>query len=151
MIYFLDTSALLKRYVEEEGSGYIRQLLAHPQLSFHQSFLTPLETTSALYRRHRAGLLSIEELTQILNAYTVHTRDQYVTILHSDSLMIQAAALIGQHPLRTLDAIQLAAALSLRTSLAEDAPSLTFLSADERLLTVARREHLLTDNPNNHL
>lgn len=151
MIYFLDTSALLKRYVEEEGSEHVRQLLTRTQLSFHQSFLTPLETTSALYRRHRAGLLSTEELTQVLNAYMAHTRDQYVTILHSDVLMTKAAVLIAQHPLRTLDAIQLAAALSLRTSLAEDAPSLTFLSADERLLTIARHERLLTDNPNNHL
>jgi predicted nucleic acid-binding protein len=64
MIYFLDTTALLKRYVEEEGSEYIRRLLTRSQHSFHQSFLTPLETTSALYRRYRVGLLSAEELSQ---------------------------------------------------------------------------------------
>jgi hypothetical protein len=64
--------------------------------------------------------------------------------------MIQAAALIAQHPLGTLDAVQLAAALSLRTSLAEDTFSLIFLSADERFLSIARRERLLTDNPNDH-
>lgn len=150
MIYFLDTSALVKRYVEEEGSAYIRQLLAYSQHSFHQSFLTPLETTSALYRRHRAGLLSTVELIQVLNAYTAHTRDQYATILHSDSLMTQSAALIAQHPLRALDAVQLAAVLSLRTLLAEDAPSLIFLSSDDRLLGIARQEQLLTDNPNDH-
>jgi len=150
VIYFLDTSALLKRYVAEEGSEYIRRRLGLPHLSFHQSFLTPLEVTSALYRQHRAGLLSAEELTQVLNAYTVHTREQYATIPHSNHLMSQAAALIVRHPLRTLDAIQLAAALSLRTSLPGDAPPFTFLSADDRLVAVARREHLLTDNPNDH-
>ncbi len=102
MIYFLDTSALLKRYVEEEGSEYIRQLLTRPDLSFHQSFLTPLEMTSALYRRHRGGLLSNQELVDS-NAYTAHTQDRYATILHSNSLMTLAASLIARHPLRTLD------------------------------------------------
>ena len=150
MIYFLDTSALLKRYIEEKGSAYIRRLLALSHESFHQSFLTPLELTSAVYRQHRAGLLSHEELTQLLNAYRVHTREQYATILHSDSLMSQAATLITQHPLRTLDAIQLAAALNLRTSLPVNAPPFTFLSADDRLVAVARREHLLVENPNDH-
>lgn len=150
MIYFLDTSALLKRYVEEKGSEHVRQLLTRPDLSFHQSFLTPLEMTSALYRRHRAGLLSNPELIQILNAYTAHTQDRYATILHSDRLMNLAAALIARRPLRTLDAIQLAAALTLQSTFPPDASPLTFVSADERLIAVARLENLLTDNPNTH-
>ena len=150
MIYFLDTSALLKRYVEEEGSEYIRQLLERPDLSFHQSFLTPLEMTSALYRRHRSGLLSNQELVQILNAYTTHTQDRYATILHSNSLMTLAASLIARHPLRTLDTIQLAAALTLQSTFPQDASPLTFVSADDRLIAVAQQEHLLAENPNNH-
>ena len=150
MIYFLDTSALLKRYVEESGSAYIRRLLRLAHLSFHQSFLTALEVTSALYRQHRTGLLSTEELTRVLRAYTIHTRDQYVTIPHSDSLMSQAAALIARHPLRALDAVQLAAALGLRAASPADISPLTFLSADARLVAVARREHLLAENPNEH-
>ena len=150
MIYFLDTSALLKRYVEEEGSQYIRQLLTRSDFSFHQSFLTPLEITSALYRRHRAGLLSNPELTQILNAYTAHTQDRYATILHSDQLMHLAATLLARHPLRSLDAIQLAAALTLQSTFPPNASPFTFVSADDRLLTVARLENLLADNPNTH-
>jgi predicted nucleic acid-binding protein len=150
MIYFLDTSALLKRYVEEEGSTYIRQLLTRPDLSFHQSFLTPLDMTSALYRRHRAGFLSNPELIQILNAYTAHTQDRYATILHSDKLMNLAATLIACHPLRSLEAIQLAAALTLQSTFPPNASPFTFVSADDRLLAIAQLENLLTDNPNAH-
>lgn len=148
MMYFLDTSALLKRYVEEIGSDYIRQLLTRTDLSFHQSFLTPLEMTSALYRRHRSGQLSNPELVQILNAYTAHTQDRYGTVLHSTHLMNLAASLIARHPLRTLDAIQLAAALTLRSTLPLDASILTFVSADDRLIAIARLENFPTDNPN---
>jgi len=150
MIYFLATSALLKRYVEEEGSAYIRLLLTRPDLSFHQSFLTPLEITSALYRRHREKLLSNPELTQILHAYTVHTQTRYGTVLHSNSLMQLAATLIARHPLRSLDAIQLAAALTLQSTFPPDGVPFSFVSADDRLLTVARLENLLTENPNSH-
>jgi uncharacterized protein len=106
--------------------------------------------TSALYRRHRSGLLSNPELVQILNAYTAHTQDHYATILHSTSLMTLAASLIARHPLRTLDAIQLAAALTLQSTFPPDASPLTFVSADDRLTAVARLESFPTDNPNAH-
>jgi hypothetical protein len=103
-----------------------------------------------LYRWHRAGLLSNPELIQILNAYTAHTQDRYATILHSDQLMHLAATLIARHPLRSLDAIQLGAALTLQSTFPPNASPLTFVSADDRLLAVTQLESLLTDNPNTH-
>jgi predicted nucleic acid-binding protein len=50
VIYFADTSALVKRYVNEVGSGYIRNLLMAADNIFYQSFLTPLEIISTFYR-----------------------------------------------------------------------------------------------------
>ena len=150
MIYLGDTSALIKRYVDEVGSGYVRSLVAIPDIAFHQSFLTPLEMASAFYRQHRAGLLSVEELTLVLKAYAVHAREEYALIHYSENLMDTAAALIARHPLRTLDALQLSAVLVLRASLPTGAPPFTFLSADGRLVAIARREHLLAENPNDH-
>ena len=150
MIYFADTSALVKRYVNEVGSEYVRTLVAAADIILYQSFLTPLEITSTFYRRHRMNELSTEGLTLVLQAYTVHSHKEYALIPYSEDLMNKAATLIARHPLRTLDAIQLAAALGLRTSLPGDAPPFTFLSADDRLVAVARREHLLAENPNDH-
>jgi predicted nucleic acid-binding protein len=51
VIYFLDTSALAKRYLTEKGSNRMRRLLEHKDDGFYQGFLTPLEIASALYRR----------------------------------------------------------------------------------------------------
>ena len=150
MIYFADTSALVKRYIDEVGSGYVRSLLVAPDHIFYQSFLTPLEITSTFYRQHRTHALSAEELTLVLQAYTTHSHEEYALIPYSEDLMNTAAALIARHPLRTLDAIQLAAALSLRAALPAGAPPIIFLSADDRLMAVARREHLLAENPNDH-
>lgn len=150
MIYFVDTSALVKRYVDETGSGYVRNLVTVADHVFYQSFLSPLEISSAFYRRHRMGELSSEELTLALQAYVDHSHKEYILIPYSEALLNTAGTLLARYPLRTLDAIQFAAALSLRISLAEAALSLMFLSADERLLGIARQEQLLTDNPNDH-
>ena len=147
MIYLLYTSALVKRYLNEAGSAYIRRLFQTPSIIFYQTFLTPLELTSALYRRYRDGKIPTEELSFLLKSYAIHSHEEYLLIPHSDSLIDTAATLIARHPLRALDAIQLASAFQLRDSLPPDAPSLNFLSADGRLVAAARQEHLQAENP----
>ncbi|MGH7960783.1 MAG: type II toxin-antitoxin system VapC family toxin [Candidatus Binatia bacterium] len=151
MIYFADTSALVKRYLNEVGSAYIHKLVATPDNVFYQSFLIPLEMASAFYRRQRMGELSAEELTLVLQAYAAHSHREYALIPHSEMLLNTAGTLIARHPLRALDAIQLAAAFSLRNSSPAGTPPFAFLSADDRLITVARHDHLLAENPNDHL
>jgi hypothetical protein len=94
--------------------------------------------------------LSAEELTLVLQAYTGHSHKEYALIPYSETLLNTAGAPIARHPLRALDAIQLAAALNLRSTFPAGAQPLTFLSADDRLIAVARHEHLLNDNPNDH-
>ncbi|MGH7774622.1 MAG: type II toxin-antitoxin system VapC family toxin [Candidatus Binatia bacterium] len=147
MIFFLDTSTLIKRYLHEKGSAYIRRLFQTNGAIFHQTFLAPLEMTSAFYRQHRGGQISIEELSFLLRSYAAHSHRDYLLIPHSESLMDMAEALISRHPLRSLDAIQLASALALRNSLPAEAPPLIFLAADERLNEAARQEHLQAVNP----
>jgi len=147
VIFFLDTSALIKRYLHEKGSAYMRRLFHIGDAIFYQTFLAPLEMTSAFYRRHRGSQISIEELSFLLGSYAAHSHRDYLLIPHSESLMDMAEALISRHPLRSLDAIQLASALGLRNTLPANAPLLTFLSADDRLVTAARQEHLRALNP----
>ena len=147
MIYFLDTSALAKRYLAERGSLRIRRLLERKEDIFYQSFLTPLEVASALYRRLRAREISTAELSFLLRAYVAHSHEDYLLLSYSDALMDRASTLIAHHVLRALDAVQLASALELRDSLPAEAHLLTFLSADDGLLDAARQEHLQAENP----
>jgi predicted nucleic acid-binding protein len=147
VIYFLDTSALAKRYLTEKGSNRIRRLLQRKEHVFYQSFLTPLEVASALYRRLRSNDISSDELSLLLRAYVTHCHRDYLLIPYSDALCNRASALIARHVLRALDALQLSSALELRDRLAVETLSLTFLSADDRLLETARREHLQVENP----
>jgi len=147
VIYFLDTSALAKRYLAERGSLRIRRLLERKEDIFYQSFLTPLEVASALYRRLRAREISTAELSFLLRAYVAHSHEDYLLLSYSDALMDRASTLIAHHVLRALDAVQLASALELRDSLPTEAHPLTFLTANDGLLDAARQEHLQAENP----
>jgi uncharacterized protein len=147
VIYFLDTSALAKRYLAERGSNRVRRLLERKDNISYQTFLTPLEVASALYRRLRSQEISAAELSFVLRAYVTHSHEDYLLLPYSDALIDRASALIARHVLRALDALQLASAVELRDSLPAELHPLTVLSADERLLEAAREEHLQAENP----
>ncbi|HEY7168447.1 MAG TPA: type II toxin-antitoxin system VapC family toxin [Candidatus Binatia bacterium] len=147
MIVFCDTSAIVKRYLHETGSNRVRHLLQRPDTIPCQAFVSSLEITSAFYRRHRSGEISLEDLSILLRSYGIHSREEYLFIPYSQSLVNVAQALISRHPLRALDSLQLASAMHLRAELPDAAPPLVFVSADDRLIQAAAQEHLRTENP----
>ncbi len=55
-LWFGDTSALIKRYVREPGSDWIRNDVVKDEIIIAQ--ITPIEITAALGRRYRQGVLS---------------------------------------------------------------------------------------------
>jgi predicted nucleic acid-binding protein len=147
VIFFFDTSALIKRYLHEKGSARVRHLFQTGGAIFYQTFLTPLEMSSAFYRQHRDGRMSVEQLAVLLRSYAAHAHRDYLLIPYSESLIDMAQMLINRHPLRTLDAIQLAGAVELRNALPAESPPLVFLSADDRLVRTADQERLQVENP----
>ena len=150
--YYLDTSALVKRYVDETGSPWLRVLLdAAPCPSVVLVHLVVVEMTSALMRRVREGVVSATVYAQAQNAFLSDCLGQYELVTAVDDVIDQANRLLEKHPLRAYDAIHLAAAMvSKQALLADDLPPLVFLSADDRLNRAAAAEGLAVDNPNSH-
>jgi predicted nucleic acid-binding protein len=151
-IYFLDSSALVKRYVAEIGSTWIRALTAvdarNPLIIAR---ITWVEVLSALARRQREGSLTSDDVAQAIQAFRYDMNTQYQVSELDPPLAEAAGELVTQHPLRAYDAVQLASALRVQSDLVQtEAPALTFLTADNRLVAVAQAEGLLTDNPNHH-
>ena len=151
-IYFLDSSALVKRYVAEIGSTWIRALTApdarNPLIIAR---ITWVEVLSALARRQREGSLTSGDVAQAIQAFRYDMNTQYQVSELDPPLAEAAGELVTQHPLRAYDAVQLASALRVQSDLVRtEAPALTFLTADNRLVAVAQAEGLLTDNPNRH-
>jgi predicted nucleic acid-binding protein len=131
---FWDTSALIPLMFEEAESGRMRQLLAEDG-AIAISPITALEITSTLWRRRHAGLLRVEEHHDAEAMFAeLSTRWNEVA---QNSLVLKAALrVVTRHPLRTLDALQLAAAIVLG-----DVPAfLTVVTLDKDLANAARAE-----------
>ena len=151
-IYFLDSSALIKRYVVEIGSPWIKTLTdSQTGNSLLLVRITWVEVLSAFARRQREGGITAAEVAALIAKFRSEFNSRYRVIEVDLALVERAGELIVQYPLRAYDAVQLAAALrvqSVLTSIPET--QLIFVSADNRLLDIAQSEGLATDNPNNY-
>ena len=150
--YYLDTSALIKRYVSETGSGWIQNLF-QPDIGhfFTTSRLTMPEVYSAMARRRREGSVSLADYTVNINAFRNNSITTYRFIELIPAVIDLARQLLERHPLRANDAVQLASALIANNSLTTAGlTALVFLSADDRLNNVATNEGLTVENPNNY-
>lgn len=148
--YYLDTSALIKRYVQESGTDWIRNLIAPPtNHTLLTARITMIEVYSALARRKREGSVPAADCAVAAQAFAVHSVTEYDFIELDLRLVAVARELLERHPLRAYDAVQLASALIAHETLqAASLPQLRFLSADESLNTIATAEGLVVDNPN---
>jgi hypothetical protein len=151
-LYFLDSSALVKRYVAETGSAWI-QALTSPSINNHLIItrITWVELLSALACRQREGNLSPNAVNRAVQAFR-YDLDMQCQIVEFDRALAEAAGqLVRQYVLRAYDAVQLAAALRVQAVLSSSQTArLTFVTADTRLITTAQAEGMATDNPNDH-
>lgn len=123
MTTYVDTSALLKRYVEEPDSTRAEALLlADPVLATGRHTVVEV-------RRNLARLLSGSGLTSARQAFT-RELSSFVIVELDDRTCALAAALAEQTGLRTLEALHLGAARRLGS------PQL--LTFDVRQAAVAR-------------
>ncbi|MCC3465347.1 MAG: type II toxin-antitoxin system VapC family toxin [Microcoleus sp. PH2017_06_SFM_O_A] len=150
--YFLDTSALVKRYVPEIGSDWILSITdpaTNSDLVISQ--ITWVEVHSAFARRLRDGSLSAERFDLIVQKVREDFENEYRVIDINPTLIETATELVIQHPLRAYDAVQLAAALRVQSVLTSIPDTqVIFVSADNRLLNIAQSAGLAIDNPNNY-
>lgn len=150
--YFLDSSALVKRYVPETGSAWINAI-AFPNTGnlIIISRITWIEVLSALARRQREGNLSDIDVNLIIQSFRYDLNNQYQVVELDQALAETAGQLVNQYPLRAYDAVQLASVLRIKPAFASATSTLLiFVTADDRLLTIAQTAGLITDNPNNH-
>jgi len=151
-VAYFDTSALLKRYVTETGSEWVKNLLSVDDAPLvFTSHLTVVEATCAFARRVREGNLSSQALDNLLRLFEYDVAYRY-HILDLGPLTIESARdLALQQPLRAYDAVHLATAwLANQELVRTDKPPLTFFSADSRLVNIAQSTGLLTANPQDH-
>lgn len=141
MIY-LDTSWLVKLYVDEPSAAAVRAIVAD-DVAIAVSELSYIEFHAALARRGREGSIAGRAAARLVSRFRSEWGDR-TRIGMSDEVVTRAAALVSAHPLRSLDAIHLASALLVATHAPE---RMRFGAADARLLAAARTEGLAIAGP----
>ena len=135
MIGYLDTSSLVKLYVEEEGSRRVRDLVERSEI-VATSVVAYVEARAAFARQRREGGLTT---TGYDRARSDFERDwpRYLTISVSEAVYRSAGDLAEKHHLRGFDSIHLASYLSLYPG---GGQRIEFSASDEALNRAARKE-----------
>lgn len=129
---YFDTSALIKRYVNEPGRPEVLRLLRKHQCVV--SAVLPVEVRSALRRRVAEKTLDAKQVPGILRRLAAD-RAYWTVVEVSREVLAMAESLSGAHPLRALDAIHVASAKLFVDRSASQ--TFTFVSADSRQTDVA--------------
>ena len=150
--YFFDSSALVKRYVQETGTAWVLRV-TDPAAghSIYVARITSVKVVSALTRQARSGALSPTATATALGAFRHDFTHQYHTVDITPTLLDRAMNMAETHALRGYDAVQCAGALIVHMHRhVLGMPPLTLVSADTTLNTAAAAEGLLVDDPNVH-
>lgn len=147
--YFFDSSAIVKRYVLETGSGWVNSIVLGKSNRIHVARIGGVEVVAALTRRLLSSANSAP-LAAALGQFRFEFTDFFLLVAMTPRVLDQAMSLAEQHALRGYDAVQLAAGLQLHGRLSRRNTSMTFISADMSLNNAARAEGLTVDDPNLH-
>jgi len=134
LILYLDSSAIVKLYVEEAGSGEGRsQAVASDVLV--STVLAEVEVLAAFARARRMGSLAVQAAIDVATQF-LREWPEYRHVEVTASVVASAGRLAATHGLRAYDAVHLASSIELRTVVGEPVVFATF----DRMLWRAARE-----------
>jgi len=151
-LYYLDTSALVKYYILEPGSTWVRGIIDDPANTVSISDASIAESAAAF-----AILFRTQRIVQRTQEAAFHALMTNIAGHMLKSMPLQtadwqlAAHLTQRYPLKAYDAVQLAVAIHYGQLCAAHGLAMTFVSGDVPLLKAAQAKELQTDNPFEHV
>ncbi len=148
-LMYLDSSALVKRYVSERGSAWVARLCQREPVAV--SLLAIPEVAAAFARRTREGALTVEQ-RDLLFRTVLRDAQALILVALTQTIIQQATTLLLTAPppvrLRTLDAVHVASArVAFARAWRRGVATGDFVAADQALLDAARRAGLATRHP----
>jgi predicted nucleic acid-binding protein len=155
-VLYLDSSALIKHYVQELGTQAIDAKLKGEEAAGRPLFtsaITYAEIHRALARRMKDRSLTTAAFAQARREFDAEWLSSLATIELRSEVLIFIRGIVEQFPLKSSDALHLASALSLRDRfrlsgrLGPREASITFVTADRELAEAALASDLEVFNP----
>jgi uncharacterized protein len=129
MRIFMDTSAYAKRFIEEEGSDEIDNILFQAT-ELGISLLCVPELLSAINRKLREKIITRSQYSEIKFRFSEEINDIDLILL-TDEVIKKSVMLLEKNVLRTLDAIHIACAYEWNADM--------FLTSDKRQIKAAKK------------
>lgn len=136
MRLFFDTSAFIKRYIEEPGSERVLDLTSQAEELGLSVIILP-ESISTLTRLLRENRMTVEDYRTLKEVLLIDLEAADLCELTS-SVLAYTISCLEDSPLRAMDVIHVGSALSYRPDL--------FISADRRQLEAAERVGLSVED-----
>jgi len=134
MMLYLDTSALVKRYINEAGSELVNNLFADAR-GIATGVISRVETAAAFAKAARIGILDREHAWQALQDFRAEWPDD-LRLPVSEATVVKGDQLAWELNLRGYDSVHLAVALTWEDTLREEVVLVTF---DQQLWQAAQQ------------
>ena len=125
---FFDTSALVKRYIEEGGTDIVEALCLETDELFISS-LCPPEAISVFCRLKRENKINEDEYVFLKESLFKDIEDANVITI-SPKVVSFAVSVLEKSPVRGMDAIHIGCAMMLQ-------PEILFVSSDSKQISAA--------------
>lgn len=148
--YFLDASALAKRYVPETGTPSVKDLIDRvPDRFFIILILAFGEIMSIFVRKRNNKIISETAYYQVIVEFEKEFLNNPEILIQSvtDELVKKSLSLIELYSINASDAIILESALRIANELREIGDNLILITADIRLYDAAKSSGIKVWNP----
>lgn len=142
-IFYLDTSVIVKRYRNEEGTAFIDHLfdtvIGSKDHSLTTSTLSILEFIAAMRRAQKGKVITqdhFENAVYIFNRELNHISLRPIT----EDILTKAIDVVMNHTLRTADAIHFSTVLELIEIMADFNETIILISNDKEMCQAALNE-----------
>lgn len=145
IIYYLDASAWVKRYYQEDGTSWVQNLFAHKQILACSS-LGMIEVMATLSRKLKALEITLSQFklkAQELEGDWKH----FIQIQMTDEIVNIAKELTKKLSLRGSDSVHLSSALLLQRRFAKKSEQLVMVTSDYELKEAAKSSRLDVIDP----
>lgn len=147
MIYFFDTSALVKRYHEEKGTkfvdGVFEELVNTKKEAFISS-LSLLEITSAFKRKQKGNIITQDEFQNALKTSFEEIKEKLTIVPVTEETINESIMNVTEYALKTLDSIQYQTVKEVDRVLEEE---IVVLTSDNELLEAFEKGGFRGINP----
>jgi predicted nucleic acid-binding protein len=137
MIVYLDTSSLVKLYIEEDQSSEVEILVKSSEVTV-TSLVAYAEGRAAFARRFRERAFTEDEYKSLKDSFD-NDWVRYLALNVTEKIIRLAGDLAEKHALRGFDSIHLASAVMLREEMSSP---IVFSCFDDHLLSASDRENL---------